>query len=202
MVWQAFRAPRLPRWCASPEPRCTLPGLRFSPWVQIQALRPPPRPTISRSVRMPEPFIHGVLNTDNMSLLHESFDQGPFPCRERWVPEFTAACFDHSGLYAEGRQPLICRHNLRPLRWALCRAIPPPPCRIWCSPSWSTCRLARSLRQLLRRTRRSGGPGGPARLRREPAPLPGVGAGAPPGPNGWPATLSDSVGVRPPCVRR
>ena len=39
-------------------------------------------------------FVHGVLNTDNMSLAGESFDYGPFAFLERWDPSFTAAYFD------------------------------------------------------------------------------------------------------------
>jgi uncharacterized protein YdiU (UPF0061 family) len=72
-------------------------------------------------------FTHGVLNTDNMSLAGESFDYGPFAFLERWDPGFTAAYFDHSGLYAYGRQPLICHHNLRLLQEHLAMLLPRPP---------------------------------------------------------------------------
>ena len=50
-------------------------------------------------------FVHGVLNTDNMNVSGESFDYGPWRWLPRWDPAFTAAYFDHSGLYAFGRQP-------------------------------------------------------------------------------------------------
>jgi len=50
-------------------------------------------------------FVHGVLNTDNMNISGESFDYGPWRWLPRWDPAFTAAYFDHSGLYAFGRQP-------------------------------------------------------------------------------------------------
>lgn len=50
-------------------------------------------------------FVHGVLNTDNMNISGESFDYGPWRWLPRWDPGFTAAYFDHSGLYAFGRQP-------------------------------------------------------------------------------------------------
>ncbi|MBW4531690.1 MAG: YdiU family protein [Aphanothece saxicola GSE-SYN-MK-01-06B] len=72
-------------------------------------------------------FIHGVLNTDNMSLAGESFDYGPFAFLETWDPGFTAAYFDHSGLYAYGRQPLICQHNLRLLQEPLAMLLPRAP---------------------------------------------------------------------------
>ena len=50
-------------------------------------------------------FVHGVLNTDNMNVSGESFDYGPWRWLPRWDAAFTAAYFDHSGLYAFGRQP-------------------------------------------------------------------------------------------------
>jgi serine/tyrosine/threonine adenylyltransferase len=69
-------------------------------------------------------FTHGVLNTDNMSLTGESFDYGPFAFLETWDPGFTAAYFDHSGLYAYGQQPLICHQNLRRLQEPLAMLLP------------------------------------------------------------------------------
>ncbi len=71
-------------------------------------------------------FTHGVLNTDNMSLAGESFDYGPFAFLDRSDPAFTAAYFDHSGLYAFGQQPLICHHNLRLLQEPLAMLLPRP----------------------------------------------------------------------------
>jgi len=57
-------------------------------------------------------FVHGVLNTDNINVTGESFDYGPW----RWAPvldpEFTAAYFDQTRLYAFGRQPDVLLWNL------------------------------------------------------------------------------------------
>ena len=50
-------------------------------------------------------FVHGVLNSDNINITGESFDYGPWRFTPYWEPEFTAAYFDHYGLYAFGRQP-------------------------------------------------------------------------------------------------
>jgi len=50
-------------------------------------------------------FVHGVLNSDNISITGESFDYGPWRFTPKWEPGFTAAYFDHYGLYAFGRQP-------------------------------------------------------------------------------------------------
>ena len=57
-------------------------------------------------------FVHGVLNTDNMNVTGESFDYGPWRWLPRYDPMFTAAYFDHSGLYAFGRQPEAAAWNL------------------------------------------------------------------------------------------
>lgn len=50
-------------------------------------------------------FVHGVLNSDNINVTGESFDYGPWRFAPTWDPGFTAAYFDHGGLYAFGRQP-------------------------------------------------------------------------------------------------
>jgi uncharacterized protein YdiU (UPF0061 family) len=49
-------------------------------------------------------FVHGVLNSDNINVTGESFDYGPWRFTPLWEPGFTAAYFDHGGLYAFGRQ--------------------------------------------------------------------------------------------------
>ncbi|QUL39195.1 protein adenylyltransferase SelO [Erythrobacter sp. JK5] len=56
-------------------------------------------------------FVHGVLNTDNMNITGESFDYGPWRWLPTWDPGFTAAYFDHAGLYAFGRQPEALHWN-------------------------------------------------------------------------------------------
>jgi len=57
-------------------------------------------------------FVHGVLNTDNINVTGESFDYGPWRFLPTYDPAFTAAYFDHSGLYAYGRQPETLLWNL------------------------------------------------------------------------------------------
>jgi uncharacterized protein YdiU (UPF0061 family) len=56
-------------------------------------------------------FVHGVLNTDNMNVTGESFDYGPWRWLPEWDSSFTAAYFDHGGLYAFGRQPEALHWN-------------------------------------------------------------------------------------------
>lgn len=64
-------------------------------------------------------FVHGVLNTDNMNVTGESFDYGPWRWLPAWEPGFTAAYFDHAGLYAFGRQPEALHWNCGQMAVAL-----------------------------------------------------------------------------------
>ena len=64
-------------------------------------------------------FVHGVLNTDNMVITGESFDYGPWRFLPRNDPNFTAAYFDHQGLYSFGRQPEAVFWNLQQLAGCL-----------------------------------------------------------------------------------
>ncbi|MBD8066191.1 YdiU family protein [Devosia sp. PTR5] len=57
-------------------------------------------------------FVHGVLNTDNINITGESFDYGPWRFLPAYDPEFTAAYFDETRLYAFGRQPETLAWNL------------------------------------------------------------------------------------------
>ncbi|OBX18529.1 selenoprotein O [Erythrobacter sp. QSSC1-22B] len=72
-------------------------------------------------------FVHGVLNTDNMNVSGESFDYGPWRFLPRWDPGFTAAYFDHSGLYAFGRQPEALHWNCGQMAVALRLLVDAPP---------------------------------------------------------------------------
>jgi uncharacterized protein YdiU (UPF0061 family) len=64
-------------------------------------------------------FVHGVLNSDNIAISGESFDYGPWRFTPHFDPEFTAAYFDHYGLYAFGRQPEAIHWDLAQLAGAL-----------------------------------------------------------------------------------
>jgi uncharacterized protein YdiU (UPF0061 family) len=46
-----------------------------------------------------------VLNSDNIAITCESFDYGPWRWTPYWDGGFTAAYFDHAGLYSFARQP-------------------------------------------------------------------------------------------------
>ena len=64
-------------------------------------------------------FVHGVLNSDNINITGESFDYGPWRFTPEWEPEFTAAYFDHYGLYSFGRQPEAIHWDLAQLTGCL-----------------------------------------------------------------------------------
>lgn len=70
-------------------------------------------------------FCHGVLNTDNMSILGLTLDYGPFGFMDRFDPDFICNASDNSGRYSYQAQPAICRWNLVKLAEALAPELPP-----------------------------------------------------------------------------
>jgi len=72
-------------------------------------------------------FVHGVLNTDNLNVAGESFDYGPWRFLPYYEPGFTAAYFDHTGLYAFARQPEAVFWALTQLGGALKLVADPEP---------------------------------------------------------------------------
>jgi serine/tyrosine/threonine adenylyltransferase len=57
-------------------------------------------------------FIHGVMNTDNMTLSGETIDYGPCAFMEDYAPGTVFSSIDHTGRYAYANQPLILGWNL------------------------------------------------------------------------------------------
>ena len=57
-------------------------------------------------------FCHGVMNTDNMSLLGLTIDYGPFQFMDGFDPAHICNHSDHQGRYAYGRQPNVAYWNL------------------------------------------------------------------------------------------
>jgi len=65
-------------------------------------------------------FVHGVMNTDNMSILGLTIDYGPYGWLEGYDPDWTPNTTDAGGRrYAYGRQPQIGMWNLARLAGAL-----------------------------------------------------------------------------------
>ena len=64
-------------------------------------------------------FIHGVMNTDNVSLSGETIDYGPCAFLDRYDPAKKFSFIDRNGRYAYGNQPNIAHWNLARLAEAL-----------------------------------------------------------------------------------
>ncbi len=64
-------------------------------------------------------FIHGVMNTDNMSVAGETIDYGPCAFMDRFDPATVYSSIDRDGRYAYGNQPAIAHWNLTRLAEAL-----------------------------------------------------------------------------------
>lgn len=63
-------------------------------------------------------FAHGVMNSDNMSILGLTLDYGPFGFMEKYDPGFICNHSDHEGRYAFNRQPVVGLYNLNCLAHA------------------------------------------------------------------------------------
>ncbi|PMH41881.1 hypothetical protein BCU68_14900 [Vibrio sp. 10N.286.49.B3] len=64
-------------------------------------------------------FAHGVMNTDNMSILGQTFDYGPFGFLDDYDPSYICNHSDYQGRYSFERQPSIALWNLTALAHAL-----------------------------------------------------------------------------------
>ena len=69
-------------------------------------------------------FSHGVMNTDNMSILGLTIDYGPFSFMETYDPSFICNHSDTQGRYSFERQPSVALWNLQRLASALESLIP------------------------------------------------------------------------------
>ncbi|NMI01971.1 protein adenylyltransferase SelO [Pseudonocardia acidicola] len=57
-------------------------------------------------------FVHGVMNTDNMTISGETIDYGPCAFMDAFSPATVFSSIDHGGRYAYGNQPRIAQWNL------------------------------------------------------------------------------------------
>ena len=64
-------------------------------------------------------FIHGVMNTDNMTISGETIDYGPCAFMESYDPQAVFSSIDQNGRYAYANQPAIAQWNLARLAEAL-----------------------------------------------------------------------------------
>ena len=64
-------------------------------------------------------FIHGVMNTDNVSVAGETIDYGPCAFMDQYDPATVFSSIDRMGRYAYGNQPRIAHWNLARLAEAM-----------------------------------------------------------------------------------
>jgi len=64
-------------------------------------------------------FVHGVMNTDNMTVSGETIDYGPCAFMDAFDPETTFSSIDHRGRYAYRNQPAVAGWNLARLAESL-----------------------------------------------------------------------------------
>jgi uncharacterized protein YdiU (UPF0061 family) len=64
-------------------------------------------------------FVHGVMNTDNMTISGETIDYGPCAFMEAFDPATVYSSIDHDGRYAYGNQPVMAEWNLARLAEAI-----------------------------------------------------------------------------------
>ena len=57
-------------------------------------------------------FVHGVMNTDNMTISGETIDYGPCAFMEAYDPVTVFSSIDYAGRYAYGNQPAAAEWNL------------------------------------------------------------------------------------------
>jgi serine/tyrosine/threonine adenylyltransferase len=89
------------------------PDLRGKPDVYLAFLRR----VMDRQARlmaawMQVGFVHGVMNTDNMTLSGETIDYGPCAFIDQYAENAVFSSIDRQGRYAFGNQPGIARWNL------------------------------------------------------------------------------------------
>ena len=68
-------------------------------------------------------FVHGVMNTDNVTISGETIDYGPCAFLDVYAADEVFSSIDRQGRYAYSQQPAVCRWNLYQLASALIAAI-------------------------------------------------------------------------------
>jgi protein adenylyltransferase len=74
-------------------------------------------------------FIHGVMNTDNMTISGETLDYGPCAFMDTYAPGTVFSSIDRQGRYAYANQPVILPWNLTRLAETLVPLVDPDPDR-------------------------------------------------------------------------
>ena len=69
-------------------------------------------------------FCHGVMNTDNMSIMGLTIDYGPFGFLEDTILNYVCNHSDHNGRYAYNQQPSVAMWNLERLMICFIEEVP------------------------------------------------------------------------------
>ena len=106
-MWMAIRATRRSRHRAALPGSCGAPN-RYRALLDL---------VIARQAELVAKwllvgFIHGVMNTDNMSIAGETIDYGPCAFMDTYDPGTVYSSIDTVGRYAYGNQPRIAKWNL------------------------------------------------------------------------------------------
>jgi uncharacterized protein YdiU (UPF0061 family) len=101
-------------------PQCRAPGERLAGNAYAALLEQVSERTAAMVARWQAVgFCHGVMNTDNMSILGLTIDYGPFQFLDAFIPNHICNHSDESGRYAYNRQPNVAYWNLFCLGQAL-----------------------------------------------------------------------------------
>ena len=100
-------------------------------------------------------FIHGVMNTDNMTISGETIDYGPCSFMEAYDPATVFSSIDHHGRYAFGNQPNIACWNLARLAETLLPLLSDDPEQALAMASEVIVALPAQYRRLLLRGQRA-----------------------------------------------
>ena len=110
-------------------------------------------------------FVHGVMNTDNMTISGETIDYGPCAFMEAFDPATVFSSIDSMGRYAYGNQPPIALWNLARFAEALLPLLDTDAEKAVALAEESLGAFRTSLRRTLvdGHARQAGGPGRPSR---------------------------------------
>jgi len=101
--------------CATPDAKARFGGNRYAAFLEQVSERTAATVAQWQAVG----FCHGVMNTDNMSILGLTIDYGPFQFLDAFIPHHICNHSDTSGRYAYNRQPNVAYWNLFCLGQAL-----------------------------------------------------------------------------------
>ena len=98
-----------------------LSGVRNRPLALLEAVAEAQAVLVAKWMALG--FVHGVMNTDNVTISGETIDYGPCAFLDKYAADAVFSSIDRGGRYAFGQQPAVCHWNLYRLAAALIAAI-------------------------------------------------------------------------------